>query len=67
MLTPSQELERKARNTANGLGITVWITADGRIVQGKPAHGGTKIEPSDQAKPTPHGAPTTYAAISDGG
>jgi hypothetical protein len=66
MLTSEQEIEQKARNVAEGLGITVWITGDGRIVQDKPAHGGTEIKPKHQAKPIPHGAPTTYGAICDG-
>jgi hypothetical protein len=66
MLTLKEQIELKAHDVAEGLGITVWITDEGRIVQGKPAHGGTEIKPKRQAKPTPHGAPTTYGAMSDG-
>jgi hypothetical protein len=62
--------EEKARELANGLGITLWIiTKDGRdrIVQRKPARGGTEIRPAREAKPTPHGAPQDTGKISDGG
>jgi hypothetical protein len=56
--------EEKARNLADGLGITVYIR-DGRIYQHGP---GTEIAPRGQAKPSPHGAPAMGAGIvSDGG
>jgi len=50
-------IEQKARNMADSLGITVWITTDGRIVQNRPLDGGTEVKPGARAKPTPHGSP----------
>jgi hypothetical protein len=52
-------MQEKAQNLADGLGITLWITEDGKtIVQNKPRRGGTRIDPSPKAKPIPHAAPT---------
>jgi hypothetical protein len=49
--------QEKAQNLADGLGISVWITEDGRsIVQHKPARGGIEVWPGRRAKPTPHAA-----------
>lgn len=57
-------IEQQAQNLAHSLGITVWITKDGlRIVQHKPADGGTEVSPQKQAKPTPHGAPADTKSI----
>jgi hypothetical protein len=56
--------QEKAQNLADGLGITVFITEDGRIVQNKPKRGAIEIAPGRKAKPTPHGAPTEYGAAS---
>jgi hypothetical protein len=50
--------QEKAQNLADGLGITLWITEDGKIVQNKPRRGGTRIDPSPKAKPIPHASPT---------
>jgi hypothetical protein len=60
MLTPRQETERKAQSMANGLGITVWITEDGRIVQSNAGRGATEFRPAPGSTPTPHGSPTKY-------
>jgi len=49
-------IEQKARNMADSLGITVWITKDGRIVQSRPPDG-IEVEPGARAKPTPRGSP----------
>jgi hypothetical protein len=49
--------EEKAQALADGLGIPVWITEDGRVVQNKPERGGTEIRPSPRSKPIPHGSP----------
>jgi hypothetical protein len=57
--------QEKAQNLADGLGITVFITEDGRIVQNKPKKGGIEVRPGRQAKPTPHGAPAEYGSASD--
>jgi hypothetical protein len=59
--------EEKARNMAHSLGIPVWITKDGHIVQKRPARGGTEIRPPRGATPTSHGAPQDTGKISDGG
>jgi hypothetical protein len=50
--------QEKAQLTADGLGIPLWITEEGKIVQNKPKRGGTRIDPSPKAKPIPHAAPT---------
>jgi hypothetical protein len=47
----------KAQATADGLGITVWITEDDRIVQHQPSDGGTEIRPNPKSAPVPHVPP----------
>ena len=51
---------------ANGLGITVWITEDGRIVQSNAGRGATEFRPAPGSTPTPHGSPTKYEESSAG-
>jgi hypothetical protein len=57
-------IEEKAQNVAFGLGITVWITQDGRIVQSRPP-GGIEVKPDPKAKPTPHGSPAEIKPIGE--
>lgn len=50
MMTIEEALAQKARDMANGLGISVYIR-DGRIWQHGP---GIEIMPPKSAKPVPH-------------
>lgn len=59
-------VKQQAKNMADGLGITVFITQNGRIVQQRPASGGTEVRPYASAKPTPHGTPAEIRPSGDG-
>lgn len=59
-------VKQQAQNMADGLGITVFINQDGRIVQQRPADGGIEVRPGASAKPTPHGSPAETRPAGDG-
>jgi hypothetical protein len=59
-------VKQQAQNLADGLGITLFITEDGRIVQQRPAGGGTEVRPDARATPTPHGSPAETGSAGDG-
>lgn len=60
-------IEQQAQNVADGLGIAVWITKDGRIVQSRPLGGtGTEVKPGARARPTPHGSPAETKPSGEG-
>jgi hypothetical protein len=62
----NETLEQQAQNMADGLGIAVWITADGRrIVQQRPVSGGTEVRPGARAKRTPPGSPAETKPTGD--